>query len=250
MNLLEIRTQFVKISGRYDLVDPSDFADNGADFYIQQGQRSLERRLNINPSVAKFYDDIAAGTYKVSVANCRAIQEVWIMNSDSRTELEKIDGYKLRGIHQKFVSNMYSTPLSTMSQGRPTYYYLTNLRRTPETEAGTLDSATLSSYLDTTYPFDPTQSGIIIFPRCDVAYGIEIKGLFYSPVLTLDTSSNLWSTNYPTLLIWAALRELEIMFRGSKTVSSREGLIEGELLGIEKDAIEQEIATINTLEEQ
>lgn len=250
MNLLEIRTQFVKISGRYDLVDPSDFADAGADFYIQQGQRSLERRLNINPSVAKFYDDIAIGTYKVSVANCRAIQEVWIMNSESRTELEKIDGYKLRGIHQKFVSNMYSTPLSTMATGRPTYYYLTNLRRSPETEAGTLDSATLSSYLDITYPFDPANTGIIILPRCDAAYGIEIKGLFYSPVLTLDTSTNLWSTNYPTLLIWSALRELEIMFRGSKTVSSWEGLIEGELLGIEKDAIEQEIATINTLEEQ
>ena len=250
MNLLEIRTQFAKISGRYDLVDPSDFADNGADFYIQQGQRSLERRLNINPSVAKFYDDISIGTYKVSVANCRAIQEVWIMDSDSRTELEKIDGYKLRGIHQKFVSNMYSTPLSTMSQGRPAYYYLTNLRRTPETEAGTLDSATLSSYLDTTYPFDPTQSGIIIFPRTDLAYGIEIKGLFYSPIISTDTDSNIWSANYPTLLIWAALRELEIMFRGSKTASSWESLIEGELLGIEKDAIEQEIATINTLEEQ
>ncbi len=250
MNLLEIRTQFAKISGRYDLVDPSDFADNGADFYIQQGQRSLERRLNIQPSMAKFYDDIAAGTYKVSVANCRAIQEVWIMNSESRTELEKIDGYKLRGIHQKFVSNMYSTPLSTMSQGRPAYYYLTNLRRTPETEAGTLDSATLSSYLDTTYPFDPTQSGIIILPRCDAAYGIEIKGLFYSPMLSTDTDSNIWSSNYPTLLIWAALRELEIMFRGSKTASSWESLIEGELIGIEKDAIEQEVATINTLEEQ
>lgn len=250
MNLLEIRTQFAKISGRYDLVDPSDFADNGADFYIQQGQRSLERRLNIQHSVAKFYDDLTVGTYKVSVANCRAIQEVWILGSDARTELEKLDGYKLRGIHQKFVSNMYSTPLSTMTQGRPTHYYLTNLRRTPETEAGAGDSATLSSYLDTSYPFNSTQSGLIIFPRCDAAYGIEIKGLFYSPVLTTDNGSNLWSTNYPTLLIWAALRELEIMFRGSKTASSWESLIEGELIGIEKDAIEQEIATINTLEEQ
>ena len=38
------------------------------------------------------------------------------------------------------------------------------------------------------------------------------------------------------------------MFRGSKTVSSWESLIEGELIGIEKDAIEQEINSINTLE--
>lgn len=248
MNLLQTRTQFVKISGRYDLVNPSTFADAGADFYIQQGQRSLERRLNISPSVAKFYDDLTIGTYKVTIANCRAIQEVWIMNSDSRTEVKKLGDYDLRAIHQKFVDNMYTTPLSSMETGRPLYYYLTNLRRSPETETGSGDSTTLSSYIDTSYPFNPANSGIILFPRCDEAYGIEVKGLFYSPVLTADTDSNIWSTNYPTLLIWSALRELEIMFRGSKTASSWESLIEGELIGIEKDAIEQEINSINELE--
>lgn len=248
MNLLQIRTQFVKISGRYDLVNPSTFADAGADFYIQQGQRSLERRLNIAPSIAKFYDDLTIGTYKVSVANCRAIQEVWIMNSESRTEVVKLGDYDLRAIHQKYITNMYTTPLSTMESGRPNYYYPTNLRRSPETEAGAGDSATLSSYIDTTYPYDSANTGIILFPRCDEAYGIEIKGLFYSPTLTTDVGTNLWSVSYPTLLIWAALRELEIMFRGSKTVSSWEGLIEGELIGIEKDAIEQEINSINVLE--
>ena len=248
MNLLQIRTQFAKISGRYDLVNPSTFADAGADFYIQQGQRSLERRLNISPSIAKFYGDLTIGTYKVSVANCRAIQEVWVMNSESRTEVSKLGDYDLRGIHQKYVSNMYTTPLSSMESGRPSHYYLTNLRRSPETETGVGDSATLSSYIDTTYPFDPANSGIILFPRCDEAYGIEIKGLFYSPVLTTDIGTNIWSVSYPTLLIWAALRELEIMFRGSKTASSWESLIEGELIGIEKDAIEQEINSINVLE--
>ena len=248
MNLLQIRTQFVKISGRYDLVNPSTFADAGADFYIQQGQRSLERRLNINPTVAKFYDDLTVGQYKVSIPNCRAIQEVWILGSESRTEVEKLGDYDLRAIHQQFVSNMYTSPLSTMETGRPSHYYLTNLRRSPETEDGSGDSDTITSYLDTTYPFDPTNSGIILFPRCQEAYGIEVKGLFYSPTLSTNTDSNVWSANYPTLLIWSALRELEIMFRGSKTASSWEALIEGELIGIEKDAIEQEVNSINVLE--
>lgn len=250
MDLLQIRTQFTKISGRYDLVDPSTFADNGSDFYIQNGQRSLERRLNIAPTVAKYYADIAAGDYKISIANCRAILEVWIMNSESRTELERLDGYKLRGVHQRFVDNMYTTPLSTMDAGRPGYYYLSNFRRTPESEDGTGDSATLSSYLDTISPYDHSVTGLILLPRCDTDYGIEIKGLFYSPVLTDDNDSNIWSAEYPTLLIWSALRELEIMFRGSKTASAWEGLIESELINIEKDAIEQEISNINTLEEQ
>jgi hypothetical protein len=250
MNLLQIRTQFAKISGRYDLVNPSTFADAGADFYIQQGQRSLERRLNINPTVAKFYNDLTTGQYKVSISNCRAIQEVWILSSESRTEVKRLGDYDLRAIHQQYVSNMYTSPLSTMETGRPSHYYLTNLRRTPEDNDGSTDSSTISSYIDTSYPYDPASTGIILFPRCDEAYGIEIKGIFYSPILSSDEDSNVWASNYPTLLIWSALRELEIMFRGSKTASSWESLIEGELVGIEKDAIEQEINSIDTLEDR
>jgi len=43
MNLLEIRTEFIKQSGRYDLVtDATSWADNGANFYINSGQDYLD----------------------------------------------------------------------------------------------------------------------------------------------------------------------------------------------------------------
>ena len=248
MTLLQIRTQFAKISGRYDLVSPSDFSDAGANFYIQQGQRSLERRMNISPTRAKFYDDIALGTYKVTLTNCRAIHSVWVMDSDSRTEVIKIEDYDLRATHQLWVENMYSTPLSTMSTGRPNYYYPTNLRRSSETETGSGDSATLSSYMDTTYPYDSSASGIILLPRCDKAYGIEIQGLFYSPTLTNNSDENYWSGKHPNLLLWAALRELEIMYRGHKSATSWDSYIEAEIANLDKDDIEMQLNSVDQLE--
>lgn len=247
MNLLQIRTQFAQISGRYDLVNPSTFADNGADFYIQQGQRSLERRMNIAPTQAKYYIDLEVDDYLVKFQNCRAIHSVWVMNADTRTEVEKIEDYDLRAIHQQWVENMYSTPLSSMDSGRPTYYYPTNLRRVPEDEDGSGDSATLSSYLDTSSPYDTSYTGIILLPKCDEAYGLEIQGLFYSPILSGDTDTNYWSVNHANLLIWAALRELEIMFRGSKSASSWESFIEAEIMNIDKDGIEQQINSTHEL---
>ena len=241
MNLLQIRTQFAQISGRYDLVNPSTFTDNGADFYIQQGQRSLERRTNINPTRAKYYVDLSIDDYLAKFQNCRAIYSVWVMNSESRTEVVKLEEYDLRAIHQQYVENMYSTPLSTMDSGRPIYYYPTNLRRSPESSTGYSDSETLSSYMDTVSPYNTSYTGIILLPKCDEAYGLEVDGLFYSPALEEDDDQNYWSDNHANLLVWAALRELEIMFRGSKTASAWESFIEAEIMNIDKDGIEQQI---------
>jgi len=233
MNLLEVRTQFAKISGRYDLVNPSTFANSGADFYIEMGQKSLERRLNFTPTKAKVYQDLAVGTYRVQFKNCRAIQEVWVMNGTSRTQLVQLDEFALKAIHQKFVENMYTTPLSIADRGRPIYYYPTNRRRSPaEDDFLTLgvsdDSSTLQTYLDTVSPADPLYTGIIILPPTDEAYSIEIGGLFYDSKLAVDTDTNYWSTNHPDLLVMSSLRHLEIMYKGSKSASSWDALIEGE----------------------
>ena len=45
MNLLEIRTKFRSISGRYDLVN-SDYSDNGANFFIEEGRKWLDSKVD------------------------------------------------------------------------------------------------------------------------------------------------------------------------------------------------------------
>ena len=62
--LKDIRTLFVKRTGRYDLVvNTTDWADNGADAYILAGSKMLDRREEHEFSKAKHYEDGAADTW-------------------------------------------------------------------------------------------------------------------------------------------------------------------------------------------
>lgn len=241
MNLLEIRTQFVKISGRYDLVvDAVTFADNGADFYINQGQRSLERRTNVKAAKAKVFKDLSVGTYLISMEGCRAITGVSIMDADSKTPLEK-----LHPDRDKLDITAYSTPISNATAGKPLYWYPTNLRRSPDDFNDAGDSATLISYLDTISVSDPTLTGFVIYPPTDIEYSLQVDGLFYNLELTDDTDISYWSVNYAMLLIMASLHQLEMVYRGSKSASAWKTLIEEELVNIDMDAAEEESADVN-----
>ena len=240
MNLLQIRTQFVKISGRYDLVvNATAFADNGADWYIQQGQKSLERRVNVKAAKAKVFKDLDVGTYLISVENCRAITGVNILDKDASIPLEKLDPSR-----DKLDVTLYSTPLSTADRGKPIYWYPTNLRRSPDNLDDSGDSITLQSYLDTITVSDPTLTGLVIYPPTDLEYSIQVSGLFYNDELSDDTDFNYWSTNYSMLLVMSALHQLEMVYRGSKSAGAWVALIDAELENIDKDAAEEESADV------
>ena len=239
MNLIEIRTMFRDISGRYDLVN-ADLSDNGADIYIQQGQKSLERRTNYTPSTATVFKDITAGSYLIQLKSCRVISDVWIISTDGRKKLKKFSMEDLRSFN-------YLPPLSSPS-GAPSLYYPANLRRSPDDEDGLSDSATLKTFIDTISPSNPTITGLVIYPPADIDYGLEIHGLFYNLQLTNDTDSNYWTVNYPMILLMASLQQLGNMYRGAKSSIVWDDLIEKELTNIDKDHVEQEIASVNIME--
>lgn len=262
MNLLEIRTQFIKISGRYDLVvDAVDFVDNGANWYITQGQKSLERKINVKATKAKVYKDLAIGSYLISLKNCRAITGVWIITEDYKYPLEILHPERA-----KLDPEAYGVPLSTADRGLPLYWYPSNLRRSSDTEdEGNVitfggetvtfgseevdwgygsDSDTLKTYLDTSSPFDPTRTGLVLYPPTDAAYSIQVDGLFYNVELESDNDINYWTVEHSLLLIMSALRQLEMVSRGSKSASAWASLIDEELIGIDMDAAEEESASV------
>ena len=241
MNLVQVRTEFVKISGRFDLVtDPTTFSDNGADFYLEAGQRSLERRLGINIARAKFYKDLSIGDYLIKLAHVRAIQEVWILDTDGRYQVELIEPGEM--------ASYTETPsISDATRGMPTHYWPTTLRRSPEAISPT-DSSLIGLYNETVSPPDTDATGIMLYPPVDEAYAVEIVGLFYNAFPDGNKSSNYWTDNYPTLMIMAGLQQLEYMYGGSKTATAWDNLIENELANIEKDAIEQEVAQADKME--
>ena len=82
MTLVIARQHLVELSGRYDLVvDNVNWANQGADFFLQAGQRWLDRTSTIFQSGARYYKNLTQGAWFDLVPDCRAIQEVWISNS-------------------------------------------------------------------------------------------------------------------------------------------------------------------------
>jgi hypothetical protein len=240
MNLLQVRTQFVKLSGRYDLVvDTSAWADNGANFYIQAGQRFLDKRVTVPESIAKLYLPLAIGEYKVTFQHhCRSIQSVFCETATDRWKLEKVTLEELK--------EFYYEPAGSVTNGPPSYFALAELRALETTSKDSL-----ATYIDNTHAESDTKydyRGLVIGPPADEACVVTVSGLFSQNVLSSNTDENWWSLEMPELLVKAALYQLEVFSRGTENARNWLDSIELELFGLEKDAVEEEISDIDVME--
>ena len=88
MNLLAIRTQFVEKSGRYDLVvDTTSYVDDGANFFIQAGQRLLDSILPNRKDIGRYHKAINANQSSITLKHIRAFDSVYVKASGSEREL-------------------------------------------------------------------------------------------------------------------------------------------------------------------
>lgn len=102
MNLLEIRTQFVKLTGRYDLVKDfagADYTDNGANFFIKGGSEYLDHRLLLDSNFLRYQKDIITPDAFISIPRCRAIQKVRATGANGRIILQKKNVTELEDIY-------------------------------------------------------------------------------------------------------------------------------------------------------
>ena len=216
MNLLEIRQQFVTLSGRADLAtttDDTNDTNNGADFFIANGTRWLDLAQETDKEAAQFDAGFAIGDWRVLMENCRVVKEVWYRDSEgSRTEIDVVSQDKLREDYPK---------LSGEDNGTPTKW---------------------ASYVSR---FAPTQVGsgqqikynsVVIMPPTDAAVTIEIFGVFHSLELKSNIQQNYWSVNYPDLLVLSALMSLEGFYRNTQGVNDYLNQINTILRGIDVDS--------------
>jgi hypothetical protein len=78
MNLAQIRTKFIQENGRYDLVvDTTNYADNGADFFIQSGQRLLDSILPNRKTLGNYVKNIVLNQSSLVIKRVRFIDTVY-----------------------------------------------------------------------------------------------------------------------------------------------------------------------------
>lgn len=263
MTKIEIREQFARLSGRFDLVtdfNAGDFTDNGADYFIENGQRWLERFINVKRSQSRVFQQLSAGSYYTVFKMARSIKEVWVDNGvDERYMLEKKTMPELR--------NLFDEPVDEIDPGPPLYYTPAKLRAVPDAgnllqedeypllledgynllEESFFEASSLN-YLDYIMPNSHDYNGILIAPPIDETYTIETVGVFYLPTLTEDSDMNWWSSQHPDMLINAALRQLEVSYRNSEGVRDWENAIMPDIMNVDKDIIDEEITGIDQME--
>lgn len=236
MEYWEIRKKFVEISGRYDLVDPTTWEDNGADFYLNMGQKVLDRYTDSKKAIARYPFELTSGIIIVKTPGIRSIREVWIANADGKRRLACIPTDQFRWGFAK-ESNLLET-------GAPLYYTPAIFRSFPDELISVTGLYDVEDLLlaGTHY----TYNGIIVMPPPDGTYTITIWGLFYSPILSASLvnaswvqTKSYWTEDEPETLLEAALSRLAT-FAGNVTSAKehKEAMLE-DLRNIDFDAVDE-----------
>ena len=260
MTLVLARQHLVELSGRYDLVvDTINWANSGADFFIQAGQRWLDRNSAIYQSGAKYYKTLAQGAWYDLIPDCRAIQEAWISNSSgSKWKLQRRDYGDI--LYEVSVTAGQATdplvPLTiyqgnslidpgTISAGAPINYAPVVLRTVPDASGlATIDQFGPVSYTGgNQYDVD----GVILLPPVTAGHVLEVHGLFYQPKLVSDTDKNYWTEKEEFTLVLAACRAIEVSLRNQQGVADWESAIASELRGIEFDLVDEESSEAHSM---
>ena len=235
MNLLELRTKLIEMSGRYDLItDTESYQDKGANFLIAAGQRWLDRTFEILKSSANFYATLEIGSTYLLVPECRVIVHVWATYQNGA--IDKLKALSLERMRHCFAPY-------TATAGCPHFYAPCAIRTQPETP-GQLTVPPSTLVLEDNFPYN----AIVFSVPFQEQVSLEVNGYFYHAQLVNDTDTNFWSTEHPFVLVLAALRSMEIAQRNREGVADWETAIRSEMLGLEYDFVDQVSRPIRQME--
>lgn len=241
MNLFEFRRMLVETSGRFDLVN-DDFSDNGANFFISAGQRYLETICYWDKQKAVFRETLS-GLSVCMLPGLRAVESVMVRLDSSSiwVELIRVPLSQAR----TYVANNLETGLDV-----PLFYAL--VRSRGDVTETVSDDFFLGSgqFQDVTEGQNYDSVGIFLSPlnRSTESLHLEVHGTFRSSVLSNDSESNFWTSEWPTLLLYATSRELEIFQRNMAGVREWDVALQNILTANEMDMVEDEANTVSRME--
>ena len=239
MNLLQLRTKFRQVSGRADLVNV-DFTDNGADFYINEGRKFLDRLIETQKTIASCFRFVPIDGFSAQFPHCRAIKEVWATSTSARWRLEKMNLSDL-------IADYLTGLPSSRTAGLPLYYAPATTRYIPE-DAGADDFEAFIGFVDIPEGNAHEYNSVLLNVPVEEKLSLEIKGLYYSMELVEETDENYWSVVHPLLLITATMRYLEVINRNTQGVNDWTASITTEMNQIGFDLVEELIADADEME--
>lgn len=216
MNLVEARQRFVEATGRYDLVeDTIDWVDDGADYFINQGVRFLDRELAL-PGKAITNAELKTGKWILPIPNLRALHHVSIVKGGKVIRLRGMTYDALRCAYP------FAEPFTNLSNAVPTRWALTDMR-----------------LLEVNLKELTAKKAAIILPPTNVDITLILEGLFLSPKLVKDDDINWWLEFEEGLVIDAASYTMEVYFRNRQGQLDKLIDLREDIAKIDKDDVEQ-----------
>lgn len=216
MDLITIRTQAAKNSGRFDLSAPPTFPDSGMDMHITAGQEWLNKISNLPRAFAHLSTTLATGAYAKDLSNkFKELRAVTVNNGATSWSLGQRTLAELEALYE---SGTYTVP---------TFYANASYRT-----LSTAGSYTLANFVDLEWPADDDERydyhGIIVVPAADTNYTVIASGDFMPLELSNDSDTNFWSDEYPHILIMAALRSIAVLAGDDQRAAYLESAISSE----------------------
>jgi hypothetical protein len=229
MTLLEIRTQFIKESGRYDLVvNTTTFADNGADYYIRAGQRFLD------------------GLYD----NRKSKKELVVSIGDGQTELQLTGVSSVEDVLCKSATGSSYLTRHTITSLREKYGYQENCESTIEKDQPIDYAIGVGRSNSTLFPDVQANAVRLMFmPPADGDYRLVITARAYAERLSDDESINFWSEQFPHTLIQAAHYMLERAYRNTEGANDHLRAIMEDIRLIDQEVVDQESINANQMKD-
>jgi hypothetical protein len=227
-DLLEIRQQFIRLSGRYDLANTSveQFdTDNGANWFINAGVRWLDLHQEHLISMQEHQLAISAGDWQIDMQQLRVPKSVYFLDSDS--EMNLLTERTMEWVLQNYAE------LGNTTNGTPKYWASYIAHRSPQQKANGLPSNT---------------KRVVILPPTDTSITVSVFGRFHQAKLTANADDNFWVTEYPEVLVLASLLSLEGFYRNTQGVQDYRNMIEDILTGIDRDTAEADDETSSKME--
>ena len=239
MNLLQFRQFFRTRSGRYDLVNV-DGTDNGADVFINEGRKFLDRLDETQKSWASCFRFLEINKFSVTFPYCRAVKEVWAATTTARWQLEKMS-------LQELISTYMNELPQNRDSGDSLYYSPAISRYIPE-NANLNTFEAFIGYVDVMSGNSHEFNSLLIQPASSEKTLIEVKGLFYSAELVNETDENYWSVNHPLLLYMATMWFIETVNRNTQGVNDWANSIAVVMKQLGMDLVEELIAEVTEME--
>lgn len=244
-DLLAIREEFVKTAMRFDLViDTVAFADDGANYFINRGQRWLDENAFPHKQSRRHMISLALDEYKLNIKQLLAVERVTIIDpSDGRSDITKNrytpEEFRIRNPEQP----------SEWTAGLPSEWALNIIGLSPEQMTKTSADFTTDGVIDFDdihFAGDATGidwlfNGIVLFPKTDAVRTVEIVGRFRSIDMTLDTDKTFWTVNYPELSVLAATYMVERRMGNAARARFWREQMQSDIHGMEIAEVESEL---------